>query len=78
LTLFLDYHQIKINDHEVLDVHLKGGEEAFIDTALTLPDQPGVHELQIVYVMDPYRSILRHEAAAPFVFGSPRLGIEVH
>jgi hypothetical protein len=77
LTLFLDFHQIKLNGKDVLNVHLEAGHEVLIDTELILPAEPGVHELQIVYVMDPYRSILRDEVTAPFVFGSPRLGIKV-
>ena len=73
---FLNFHQISLMDKEVLVVHLEEGEEAIIDAEVTLPDERGVHQLQFVWLYDPYESILHDEVYAPFVFGSPRVAIE--
>jgi hypothetical protein len=78
LVVFQDFHQVQLRDKDMLVVHLEAGHEAIVDDSLTLPAEPGVHELQVVYVMDPYRSILRDEVADPFVVGSNCAGIEVY
>jgi hypothetical protein len=78
LVLFQDFHQVQLKDKDMLVVHLEAGHEAIIDDNLTLPAEPGIHELQVVYVLDPYRSILRDEVTSPFVNGSNCVGIEVH
>jgi hypothetical protein len=77
LVLFQDFHQVQLKGKDMLVAHLEAGHEATIDDSLILPAEPGVHDLQVVYVMDPYRSILRDEVTAPFVFGSNCLGVEV-
>lgn len=78
LVLLQDFHQVQLKGKDMVVVHLKAGHEATIDDSLILPAEPGVHEFQVVYVMDPYRSILRDEVTTPFVFGSNAVGIEVH
>jgi len=78
IIAFLDYHQVTINGQEVMVVHLKGShQEAIIDAELKLPADAGMHELQFVWVWDPYRSILKKEVTSPFVYASPRVGINV-
>lgn len=78
LVRFQDFHQRHLKGKDMVVVHLEPGDEAMIDDSLIVPAEPGVHELQVVYVMDPYRSILRDEVTTPFVFGSNTVGIEVH
>ena len=50
------------------------GEEALLDGSLTLPSIPGVHELQAVYIADPYESLLA--GADPIVTGSPAVAAQ--
>jgi len=75
IVQFMDYEQIDIEDLQVLFVRLGPGEEALLDGSLTLPSIPGVHELQAVYIADPYESLLA--GADPIVTGSPAVGIDV-
>jgi hypothetical protein len=77
LVLFQDFHQVPLLGREFLIVHLEPGHEAIIDGHLSLPEQPGVHEVQVVMVKDPYRSVRRGEVSDPFVRGSNCLGVRV-
>ena len=77
LMLFLDFRQLPFDNQNVLLTYLKAGHEAIIDQSLSLPAEAGIHELQVVYVLDPYRSILHHEVTSPSVLGSNCVGIEV-
>lgn len=74
---FLDYHQINFKGKDLFVVHFDGRQETIVDDFITLPSQKGVHELQIVYLFDPYKSLLREEVLAPFVMVSDCLGINV-
>ncbi len=76
LIPFLDFHQVEIQGHDVIVAHLEPGEEAIIDAELKMPETPGVHQFQIIWLFDPYKSVLNQEVLAPFVFGSPRIAIE--
>ena len=76
LVRFLDYHQVDFKGKDLFVVHFDGRQEAIMEDSFVLPSQPGVHEAQIVYVFDPYKSVLRGEVLAPFVFSSGCLGIE--
>ena len=78
LVLFQDFHQVPLRGREFLIVHLEPGHEAIIDGNLSLPGQPGVHEVQALLIIDPYRSIRRGEVSDLFVRGSNCLGIQVH
>jgi hypothetical protein len=78
VILFHNFHQVPINDEMVLVTHLLPGEELIIDTSLQLPSQQSVEILQLVYIFDPYRSILRDEVLVPIVFGSFRIAIDVN
>jgi hypothetical protein len=73
---FLDYHQITINGQNALVWQAQSNEEAIIDTKIDLPPKVGVHQLQLVYLYDPYKSVLRKEVKSSPVFGSPRLAID--
>ena len=77
LMRFLDYHQIDLKGKDLFVAHFDGRQEAIVDDSLILPKQPGIHELQVVYIFDPYKSVLRGEVLAPFVFSSSCLGIAV-
>lgn len=78
VILFHNYHQVPINDEMILITHLLPGEELILDTSLHLPGQQSVEILQLVYIFDPYRSILRDEVLVPVVFGSFRIAIDVN
>ncbi|MFZ6027060.1 MAG: hypothetical protein ACOYYS_05025 [Chloroflexota bacterium] len=77
LIKFFNYHQVSFSGRNVLFVRLAPQQEILFDDFITLPHQAGMHELQIVYVLDPYRSLLQREVATPFVYASDCLGIEV-
>ncbi len=76
MVTFLDFRQVSLDGNGVLLASLDAGEEATFDGGVHIPDVAGVHELQIVYILDPYKSILRDEVTTPFVFGSVRVGLQ--
>ncbi|MCH7738801.1 MAG: hypothetical protein IIC93_01490 [Chloroflexi bacterium] len=53
-TAFLDYHQVELNGYDLLTAELDPGEEAILDVAVMLPDEPGTHQLLAYAVADPY------------------------
>ncbi|MCH8224064.1 MAG: hypothetical protein IH868_11705 [Chloroflexi bacterium] len=57
LMLFLDFQQIPFNGDTVHIADIKAGEEVIIDTSITLPDQPGDHQLFGMVTYDPYRNL---------------------
>lgn len=75
VVLLFNYHQLPLKDEDLVLVHLAPNEEAVIDERISLPSVPGVYQMQMVYVFDPYLSILEDEVQAPFVFASPRIAI---
>lgn len=77
LLMFKNFHQININDQNVMLIDLNPNEEAIVDTEIRLSDKAGIDQVQIVYIFDPYKSILQEDVRAPFVFNSPRLAIAV-
>ena len=74
---FVDFHQIDIQGKDLLVSHFDGRQEAVVKDSITLPSQPGVHEVQMVYVFDPYKSVLKKEVVASRVFSSSCLGVDV-
>ncbi|MBN1933790.1 MAG: hypothetical protein JW934_03945 [Anaerolineae bacterium] len=76
LVQFLNYHQVKFKGKDLYVVHLNEKQEILLDDSLTLPNQTGVHEVQMVYIYDPYQSLLDNQVHVPFVFGSACLGIQ--
>lgn len=76
LVPFFDYHQIEIQGKDALFVELDSEQEAVIDVAVNLPEEPGVHQFQVIWVFDPYRSILNDEVYSSFVFDSGRMAID--
>jgi hypothetical protein len=72
---FLDFHQVEINGQDIIIAYLESKQEATINVEVTLPEEPGIHQFQIIWLLDPYLSILREEVLTPFVFGSPRIAI---
>ena len=77
LVSFLDFHQIPVKQQQVLSLLLNPNEEAVVDNAINFPQTIGTHQMQIVYVVDPYRSIHRKEVATSFVMASPRIALIV-
>jgi hypothetical protein len=76
MVAFLNFRQVALDNDGVLLASLDPDEEATLDGQVHIPDAAGVYELQIVYVLDPYKSILREEVMAPFIFGSVRVGLQ--
>jgi hypothetical protein len=76
IMLFNNFHQVPIEGNDVLVVHLEPDEELMIPTSQKMTTEPGVNQMQLIHVFDPYRSILNDEVRASFVFGSARLAID--
>ena len=76
IVIFFDFRQVKISNDGVILTKLGPNEESTYKVEMPIPNDKEVHELQAVYVFDPYKSILREEVTAPFVFGSVRAGIQ--
>jgi hypothetical protein len=72
----LDYRQSQLWNRCATVVHLEPKEEDTLESELRF-DKPGIHQLQFIYIFDPYRSILKKEGALPFVEPSFRIGIKV-
>lgn len=77
LMMFKNYHQVPIQTQPLTVINLQPDEEAVLDTEVTLSETPGIDQIQIVYIFDPYKSVRREEVRAAHVFSSPRLAIEV-
>ncbi len=75
---FLDFHQVDFKGKDLFIAHFDGRQEAIVDDQIILPSEPGIHELQLVYVFDPYKSILNGQVLSPYIFASDCLGINVH
>jgi hypothetical protein len=76
ILFFFDFHQKSIQGRDALPVSLNIDEEAIFDASIQLPKQLGVYQMQLVHVLDPYKSIDNGDVDAPFVFGSPRIAID--
>ena len=61
----LDFKQTDFVDSNILRLHMPPGSELFIPGQIGLPDEPGVHELQFIYISDPYQSL--DTVSDPFV-----------
>lgn len=72
---FLDYHQVDINGSNLLVASLSPGEEALTNIELQLSDDPYIHQFQVIYLFDPYKSVLSKEVYSTFAFGSFRIAI---
>ena len=74
---FLNYHQVPLNQHQVTAVQLGSGrQEVILDVNVMVPETAVIHEFQVVYVLDPYESILHEQVTASFVFSTVRLGLD--
>jgi hypothetical protein len=76
LVRFLNYRQIDFKGKDWFVAHLDENQEMILNDSLVLPTQSGINELQIIYVYDPYKSLLRKEVTTPFIYASDCLGIE--
>lgn len=77
LMRFFDFHQVDFSGRDLFVAHFDGPQEAIVDDDITLPEQAGLHELQIVYIFNPYKSVLNQEVLARYVFSSSCVGIDV-
>jgi hypothetical protein len=77
ILLFFNYHQVPIRNQDVFVATIKPNEEGIIDASLQMPQEPSVYQMQLVYLLDPYQSVLQKDTASAFVSGSPRVAIEV-
>jgi len=77
LVMFKNYHQVSIQTQLPTIIDLQPNEEAVINTEVALSETPGVDQIQVIYIFDPFKSILREEVRTSHVFNSPRLAVEV-
>ncbi len=75
MLLFFNFRQIPFRGLQAWTIHLDPDTEAILTGEVVLPSTPGIYQMQVVYVFDPYRSIREREVRAPFVFGSQRIAI---
>ncbi len=54
---FLDFEQIRFNNSEQLHVIVPPQSEIFINGVIEPQEEIGIHELQFIYVRDPYQSL---------------------
>lgn len=73
---FLDFTQISFGNFKTIHLSMPLGSELFIPGTVKVPDERGLHELQFVYVFDPYRAI-DTEVRDPFVQSQSRSAITV-
>ncbi|MEM8532492.1 MAG: hypothetical protein AAGF95_16735 [Chloroflexota bacterium] len=74
---FLNYRQIALEGQDVIVTSLGVEEEAFFNTELALPEERGVHQLQAIYLVEPYANMLENKELSPFVKGSMRVAFIV-
>ncbi len=74
IMLFHNYHKVDINNTDVLIIDFDQYEEVILDVEMLL-EEPALHYLQMVYLFDPYKSVLNKEVFLPLVLGSPRIAI---
>jgi hypothetical protein len=73
---FLDFQQIAFGSFEAIHLSMPPGSEIFIPGAVKVPDERGLHELQFVYIFDPFQAI-DTEVRDPFVQSQSRSAITV-
>jgi hypothetical protein len=76
LVPFLNFHQVEVSGKKQFFVYLNPNEEAVIHQEVLMPENPTVNQFQMVYLFDPYKSVLHGDVYAPFIFGSPRIAID--
>lgn len=74
---FLNYRQVDLEGQDVIVTSLGVQEEAFLNTELILPEERGVHQLQAIYLVEPYANMLENKDLSPFVKGSMRVAFIV-
>lgn len=71
----LDFKQTGIADSSMLHLHMPPGSELFIPGQIGLPDEEGTHELQLIYIFDPYQAL--DSIPDPFVQSNMRSALVV-
>ncbi|MCZ7668046.1 MAG: hypothetical protein M5U34_13050 [Chloroflexi bacterium] len=64
------------SDRQLYVAEAEPDEEWVIPTSQKMATEPGVNQMQLIHVFDPYHSILNDEVHASFVFDSARLAID--
>lgn len=72
-----NYRQVSVNGKDVWAVRLGAKEEIVVDVALPLPEEEGIHLFEMVYIYDPYRSLLQERVQSPFIKSSERLAFAI-
>jgi hypothetical protein len=70
VMLFLDYRQIPIAGEDAAVAVIKVGQDVAIEASVTLPMDPGIHNMMAFVVTDPYTTLIR-ELSGPLYFASP-------
>ena len=68
---FVNYQQVPIDGHTAVVAELAQGYEAGWDAQISLPNEEGVNQIQVVYVEEPYRQNIEHA----IIFGSQRAAV---
>ena len=56
--LFMDYKMIPFNGGTVQTLEMAAGEIFSFETTITLPDEPGDHQMIGMVMYEPYRSMV--------------------
>ncbi len=75
LVLFHNFQQSLVGADKAVAVHLSPGEEAILDIITRLDGQPGVNQIQAVFIYDPYKSVLHQDVWLPFVYSTIRMAV---
>gem|GEM_PF-2861028 len=55
--LFMDYKLVPFNGDTVHVADVAAGDMIALDTTVTLPDEPGDHQVIALIIYDPYRNM---------------------
>lgn len=69
----LDFQQIPFAGSKALALRMPPSSELFVPGHIPLPNEKGIHELQFVYIFEPYRDL--NKVTDPFVQSVLRSGI---
>lgn len=77
VILLSNFQQVPINGNDVRLITLDPDYEVTIPTSVNLPSEKGVIQLQLIYILDPGKSILNNEVSVPIVLASPRIAVKI-
>lgn len=77
VVLLSNFQQVPINGNDVGLITLAPDHEVTIPTSVNLSSEKGVVQLQLIYILDPGKSILNNEVSVPIVLASPRIAVNI-